>query len=98
MITAKVMIYMTRTGTATHKITGTSRFTDKNIDKATTKWAKNLIEKYFPDFVIAGSLILICRTHNGYRAARSCTREEIQSGFSFKYLEIVTEEILVAAT
>jgi hypothetical protein len=97
MITAEVLTYMVRSGTAARKVTGTSRFTDKGVKKITTKWAKNLIEKYFPEFVIDGSLIIFYRTQTGYAAARSCTRQEVSSGFCFKYLEIMAEEEQTAA-
>lgn len=97
MLKVEVLTYMVRTGSASKKVTGTSLFTDKHTRKPTTRWAKALIEKYFPEFVIGETLIILCRTYYGFQAARSCTQAEIGNGFAFKYLEITTTEEPVAA-
>lgn len=93
MIRIEVRVSMQYSGRSGRSWVGKHHYTDASGQRTTTRWAKLIIAKFFPEFVIAGGLILIHRTKVGYSASRCCTVEEQDRGFAWKYLDMIVTEV-----
>lgn len=92
MVKVEIRLFMQCSRSALKKMIGKANYTDNSGRRPSTKWAKALISKHFPEFVIEGGLVLIHRTRNGYSASRCCTQAELANGFTWKYLDITAVE------